>query len=132
MIFNNLSDTLNYLPTDTLIFQWQISGRRSAVFNSYKMGICDQVHLQKFWNTWRTWKIPPQKISSSRNIWHHVLLWVVRNSIFYLLKSFGYKKYNMGKKINLAINVFLWKKWLLEKEKNSKRMSAQKYVYSNT
>ena len=57
MIFNNLSDILNYLPTGTLTFHWQISGKRSTVFNNYKMSICDQVHLQKFWHTWHTWKI---------------------------------------------------------------------------
>ena len=57
MIFNNLSDILNYLPTCTLKFHWQISGIRPTVFNNYKMSICDQVHLQKFWHTWRTWKI---------------------------------------------------------------------------
>ena len=57
MIFNNLSDILNYLPTGTLKFHWQISGIRPTVFNNYKMSICDQVHLQKFWHTWRTWKI---------------------------------------------------------------------------
>ena len=46
-----------------------------------------------------------------------VLLWVVRNPIFYLLKSLGCKKHNVGKKINLIINAFLWKKWLLKKRK---------------
>ena len=56
MIFNNLSDILNYLPTGTLKFHWQISGIRPTVFNNYKMSICDQVHLQKFWYTSRTWK----------------------------------------------------------------------------
>ena len=57
MIFNNLSDILNYLPAGTLTFHWQISGKRATVFNNYKMSICDQVHLQKFWQMWRTWKI---------------------------------------------------------------------------
>ena len=57
MIFNNLSDILNYLPTGALTFHWQISGNRSTVFNNYKISICDQVHLQSFWHTWRTWKI---------------------------------------------------------------------------
>ena len=58
MIFNNnLSDVLNYLPTDALILHRQISGRRSTVFSNYKMSICDQVQLQMFWHTWRTWKI---------------------------------------------------------------------------
>ena len=65
------------------------------------------------------------------NIWRHVLLWVVRNPICYLLKSLGYKKYNVGKKIYLTINAFVWKKWLLEKEKKISKQ-AQKYVYSNT
>ena len=51
------------------------------------------------------------------NIWCHILLLGVRNAIFYLLKSLGYKKYNVGKKYNLTINAFLWKKWLLEKDK---------------
>ena len=49
------------------------------------------------------------------NIWRHVLLWVAKNSIFYLLKSLGYKKY-VGEKFNLTINAYLWKKWPLEKE----------------
>ena len=57
MIFNNISDILNYLPPGTLTFHWLISGKRSIVFNNYKMSICDQVHLPKFWHTWRTWKI---------------------------------------------------------------------------
>ena len=45
------------MPTGTLTFHWQISGKRWTVFSNYKMSICDQVHLQKFWHTWRTWKI---------------------------------------------------------------------------
>ena len=57
MIFNNISDILNYLPPGTLTFHWLISGKRSTVFNNYKMSIFDHVHLQKFWYTWRTWKI---------------------------------------------------------------------------
>ena len=40
-----------------ITFQWQIPGKRWTVFNNYKMSICDQVHLQKFWHTWRTWKM---------------------------------------------------------------------------
>ena len=56
MIFNNLSDILNYLPTGTLAFQRQISRKKSTVFNNYKMSICNQVHLQRFWHTWRRWK----------------------------------------------------------------------------
>ena len=56
MIFNNLSDILNYLPTGTLTFQRQISRKKSTVFNNYKMSICNQVHLQRFWHTWRRWK----------------------------------------------------------------------------
>ena len=62
MIFNNLSDILNYLPTGTLTFHWQISRKRSTVFNNYKMSICDQVHLKKFWHSWHPWKI-------LKNIW---------------------------------------------------------------
>ena len=62
MIFNNVSDILNYLPTGTLTLHWQISGKRSTVFNNYKMSICDQVHLQKFWHMWHTWKIFKKKI----------------------------------------------------------------------
>ena len=57
MIFSNLSDILNYLPTGALTFHWQISGKRSTVFNNYKTSICDQLHLRRFWHTWRTWKI---------------------------------------------------------------------------
>ena len=57
VISNNLSDILNYLPTGALTFHWQISRKRSTVFNNYKMSICDQVHLEKFWHMWRTWKI---------------------------------------------------------------------------
>ena len=57
MIFNNLSDILNCLPAGTLTFHRQIPGKKSTVFINYKMRICDQVHLQKFWHTWRTWKI---------------------------------------------------------------------------
>ena len=57
MIFNNLSNILNYLPTGTLTFHWKISGKRSTVFNNYKINICGQVHQQKFLHTWRTWKI---------------------------------------------------------------------------
>ena len=56
MIFNNLSDILNYLPTGTLTFQRQISRKKSTVFNNYKMSICNQVHLQRFWHTWSRWK----------------------------------------------------------------------------
>ena len=33
-----------------------------------------------------------------------------KKSNIYLLKSLGYKKYNVRKKISLTINVFLWKK----------------------
>ena len=51
--FNVKANILNYLPTGTLTFHWQISGKRSTVFNNYKMSI----HLQKFWHMWRTWKI---------------------------------------------------------------------------
>ena len=57
------------------------------------------------------------------NIWCHVLLWVVRNPIFYLLESLGYKKY-VGKKFNLTINALLWKKWLIEKEKKNQQTYA--------
>ena len=57
MIFNNLSDILNYLPTGTLTFHWEISGKRSTVFNNCQTSICDQIHLQKFCYTWHTWKI---------------------------------------------------------------------------
>ena len=46
---------LNYFSTGTLTFHWQISGKRSTVFNNYKMSICNQVHLQKFRHTWRAW-----------------------------------------------------------------------------
>ena len=64
------------------------------------------------------------------NIWRYVLLWVVRNPIFYSLKSLGYKKYNVGKKFNLTINAFLWKKWLSEKEKKM-YASTKKCVFQN-
>ena len=57
MRFSNLSDILNYLPTGALTFHWQIFGKRSTVFNNYKTGICDQLHLRRFWQTWRIWKI---------------------------------------------------------------------------
>ena len=60
MIFNYLSDILNHLLTVTLTFHWQVYGKRSTVFNNYKMNPCDQVHLQKFWHAWRTWKILKQ------------------------------------------------------------------------
>ena len=40
-------------------------------------------------------------------------------SNFFLLKSLGYKKYNVRKKFNLTINAFLWKKMTVRKrEKN--------------
>ena len=57
VIFNNLSDILNYLPTVTWTFHGQTFGKGSAVLRNHKMSISDQVHLQKFWHTWRTWKI---------------------------------------------------------------------------
>ena len=55
-------------------------------------------------------------MASNMNIWRHVLLWVIKNPMFYLLNPLGYKKYNVRKKFSLTINAFIWKKLLLEKE----------------
>ena len=150
MIFNNLSDILNYLPTGTLTFHWEISGKRSTVFNNYKISMCGEVHLETFLHTWRTWKILKKNWIQIYQFWHlycntvesfvwpktckifkfcmdellqiatkekswdsnfrehqnsisfnfaSVLLWVVRNPLFSLLKFLWYKKHNVGKKI---------------------------------
>ena len=48
MIFNNLSDILNYLPTGTLHSTDRFLEKKSAVFNHYKMNICDQLRLKSF------------------------------------------------------------------------------------
>ena len=47
MIFNNLSDILNYLPTDTLHSTNRFL-EKPAVFNHYKMNIRDQLRLKSF------------------------------------------------------------------------------------
>ena len=171
MIFNNLSDILNYLPTCTLTFHWQISRKRSKVFNNYQTSICDQVHLQKFWCTWSTWTILKKKnwIQITTFKICTVILWKVlwdqkfaeylsfalinfcnlplrKNSVrqtfvntkilflSILTINSGFqheyltsyitlsgKKSNIlfTNKTNLTINAFLWKKWLLEKEKKN-------------
>ena len=47
MIFNNLSDILNYLPTVTLHSTNRFL-EKPAVFNHYKMNIRDQLRLKSF------------------------------------------------------------------------------------
>ena len=143
------------------------------------MSICDQVHHQKFWHTWRTWKIIkktwiqiyqfwnlycntverfvrpkickifkfcmnelcklPLKKNSVRQTFvntkilflslltincgfqHDYLTSCItlsgKKSSILFIKISWIQKIWYGKKNNLTINAFLWKKWLLEKEK---------------
>ena len=89
MIFNNLLDILNYLPTATLTVHKQISEKSSTMFHNYKMSICDQVHLQKFWHTRRIWKIL-KKISIQIylfwNLYCNTVESFVRPNIFKIFK----------------------------------------------
>ena len=99
MIFNNLSDILNYLPTGTLKFHWQISGIRPTVFNNYKMSICDQVHLQKFWHTWRTWKILKKNWIQIYQFWN---LYCNTAESFVIPKICKFFKFSMDELLQIA------------------------------
>ena len=60
------------------------------------------------------------------NIWRLVLLWAVRNPIFYLLNSLGCKKYNVGKKIWFNHYCIFMEKMTVRKEKKIANVASTK------
>ena len=106
VVMNNLSDLLNYLSTGTLTFHWQISRKRSTVFNNYKMNICDQVHLQKFWHTWRTWKMLKKIWIQIYQLWN---LYCNTEESFARPKFCNIFKFCMDELLKIATKVKFWK-----------------------
>ena len=75
------------------------------MFDKNKMSICDQVRLQKFWHTWRTWKILKKNLTQIYQFWNlscNTVESLVRPKICKMFKSYTNELLQISTKDNFC------------------------------